>query len=322
MKRLVAGAAVISLAAMLAGCDLPHRKDLDELTKLAATPSTAASVVLAYDDVRARADARWSASALASAEGGPLLRIDAGAYLVSFRLAPDQPLETTRLDSPVAVASPRFARYPLWFVAEVPVPAEGVSRVPLFKRGSTTAPWRMLYGPEIAGDATLPEFRTDEHGAAIPVSPQDGDGVVASPERACRDYAKVLQTRSTPLSREFANDTFRRQMRAIQDSQARLAYTTFRQHWSARPVRYALRLDDGGVLAFATLVRTDHYLVQPGGYLRWHGNADARAYLPHGVSHWARLRYYHQILMEIPPDGGGKPAVIGQYGGVVSAAGS
>lgn len=322
MKRIVVGMILATVLAMPAGCALPHRKHLDDLTKVAAARSTAASVLLAYDSVRADADAHWSDSTLAQVEGGPLLHIDAGAYLVSFRLTPDEPIETTPLSGPGIVASPRFGSYPLWFAAELPVPGAGITRMALFARESTTTPWRMMYGPEIAGDATLPEFRTDDQGAALPVSPGDADGVVMSPARACRDYARVLQTRSSPLSRDFAHDTFLQQMRSIQDSQAKLSYAGFRQSWSLLPVRYALRLEDGGVLVFATLVRTDRYLVEPGGYLRWTGNAAAKAYLPGGVQHWARLRYYHQILMEIPPAGAGKPVVIGQYGGVVSGAGS
>jgi hypothetical protein len=307
VKRMVAvatAAVAASVASLPAGCALPHRKDLDDVTKVAATRSTAESVLIAYDNARTQADAHWSASALASAEAGPLLRIDAGQYLVSFRLNPDKPLETTPLTRAAVVASPRFGHYPLWFVTEVPLRGTGVSKVSLFTRQSTITPWRMAYGPEVAGHARLPEFRT-----------------VVSAARACADYARALQTGSRPLSRRFAHDTFQYEMRAIQTSQAKLAYTNFRQTWSVLPVRYALRLADGGVLAFATLVRTDRYRVEPGGYLRWHGNAEARAYLPHGVRHWARLRYYHQILMEIPPTGDGEPAVIGQYGGVVSGAG-
>jgi hypothetical protein len=319
---VVVAATLATLLTLPAACALPHRKDLDDLTKVAAARSTAASVLLTYDSVRANADARWSHSTLATVEGGPLLRIDAGAYLVSFRLSPDEPLETTPLSGPGVVASPRFSSYPLWFVAELPLPDSGVSRMSLFARASTTAPWRMMYGPEIAFDAPLPAFRTDDQGAAVPVSPQDADGLVMSPGRACRDYATLLQNRSSPLSRKFAHDAFLRQMRTIQDSQDKLAYAGFRQTWSVMPVRYALRLDDGGVLVFATLVRTDRYHVEPGGYLRWNGNTAGKAYLPHGVRDWARLRYDHQILMEIPPAGQGKPAVIGQYGGVVSGAGS
>jgi hypothetical protein len=319
---MVVAPILATLLTLPAACALPHRKDLDDLRKVAAVRSTAASVLLNYDSVRANADARWSDSTLAKVEGGPLLRIDAGAYLVSFRLSPDQPFETTPLSGPGVVASPRFGSYPLWFVAELPVPDAGVSRMSLFARKSTTDPWRMMYGPEIAADATLPAFRTDDQGAAVSVGPHDADGVVMSPSRACRDYAKVLQARSSPLSRMFVRDAFLQQMREIQGAQAKLAYATFRQTWSIMPVRYALRLDDGGVLVFATLVRTDRYHVDPGGYLRWNGNTAGKAYLPHGVRDWARLRYDHQILMEIPPVGGGKPAVIGQYGGVVSGAGS
>jgi hypothetical protein len=311
-----------TLLTLPVACALPHHKDLDDLTKVAAARSTAASVLLNYDSVRANADARWSDATLATVEGGPLLRIDAGAYLVAFRLSPDQPLETSPLSGPGLVASPRFGSYPLWFVAKLPVPDAGISRVSLFARRSTTDPWRMMYGPEVAVDAALPEFRTDDQGAAVPVSPHDSDGVVMSPARACHGYATLLRARSSPLAGKFAPDAFLQQMRDIRHAQRNLAYASFRQTWSVMPVRYALRLDDGGVLVFATFVRTDRYHVDPGGYLRWNGNTAAKAYLPHGVRHWARLRYYHQILMEIPPVGGGRPAVIGQYGGVVSGAGS
>lgn len=322
MMRIVAAAAAASVAVLPAGCALPHHKDLDDRSKLAVTSATAASVLSTYNTVRDQADAHWSPSTLASAESAPLLRIDAGRYLVSFRLNPERTLQTAPLRDPVLVASPRFARYPMWFMTEVPLPAAGVSKVALFVRAATTTPWKMVYGPEIAGTATLPDLRTDDQGAAIPVSPGDADGVVTSPARASADYANLLNTGPTPTSREFVPDAFLRRMLAVQDSQAKLAYIGFHQSWSVLPVRYALRLEDGGVLAFATLVRMDVYRVEPGGYLQWPGNSDARAYLPSGVTQTARIRYYHQIVMRIPPTGDGKVAVIGQYGGVVSGKGS
>jgi hypothetical protein len=322
VRRIVAAAAAASVAVLPAGCALPHHKDINDRSKLAITPAASASVLSTYNNVRAQADAHWSPSTLASAEAAPLLRIDAGRYLVSFRLNPDRTLETAPLRDPVLVASPRFDRYPMWFMTEVPLPASDVSKVALFVREGTTTPWKMVYGPEIAGTATLPALRTDDQGAAIQVSPDDANGVVTSPAQASADYANLLDTGSTQLSREFVPDAFLRRMLAVQDSQTKLTYIGFHQSWSVRPVRYALRLENGGVLAFATLVRTDRYRVEPGGYLQWPGNADASAYLPNGVTQTARLRYYHQIVMKIPPTGDGKVAVIGHYGGVVSGKGS
>lgn len=314
-------AAAALVAVLPTGRTLPHHKDLGDRSKLAVTSGTAAAVLSTYNTVRAQADAHWSPSTLASAEAPPLLRIDAGRYLVSFRLNPDRTLKSPPLRDPILVASPRFDHYPMWFMTEVPLPAGDVSKVGLFIRGGTTTPWKMVYGPEIAGTATVPDLRTDDQGAAIPVSPDDANGVVTSATQASSNYENLLDAGLVP-SREFVPDAFLRRMLAVQDSQAKLTYIGFHQSWSVLPVRYALRLEDGGVLAFATLVRTDRYRVAPGGYLQWPGNADAKAYLPNGVTQVARLRYYHQIVMRIPPTGDGKVDVIGQYGGVVSGNGS
>ena len=326
--RRPAVAALLASLLVLGGCTLPHRKDFGDLTKMAMTLPSMVSILNAYNAARAEADARLDGSILADVEAGAALDIDEGRYFVARHVDPEAAMRTQPLGEPVLLASPRFRAYPMWFAAAMPNGdsmtggSPSTAKVAVFARSSTVEPWRLVYGPDIAAGTQLPRLVTDPSGAAQPVRPGDGSGLVSSPQRIVEAYATVLADPLAPHAGGFANDDFIRQMRDIQRAQSALVYADFEQTWNARPVRYALRTADGGALVFATLVRTDRYTVTSQSFIDWEGNAAAKAYLPGRVFRSARLRYLHQILMLVPPAGHGKPRVIGQYGGVVDGSGS
>ena len=112
-------------------------------------------------------------------------------------------------------------------------------------------------------------------------------------------------------------DSFVTQMRAQAAGLAKPG-TTFRRTWSSQPVTHTMRTQDGGALVFGTLMRQDGWVLAPGATVTWPEGSEHKAYLGSLMTGSGVLRYYHQVLMYVPPQGGvGLPRVLGQYGGVV-----
>ncbi|MGH3356215.1 MAG: hypothetical protein ACRDOJ_09980 [Nocardioidaceae bacterium] len=313
---------VLSLTLLLAACMIPVRKDTAVITKPGATESSARAVLGRYDAVRQQADEDLDGSLLPDIEGGELLDIDQGAYFVSARV--DQTGAHPEMDlGPLErVIAPRFAAYPLWFVVVVPDRASGTKRVAVFERADSVSPWLMTMAPEMTGDAALPDVVTDSAGAAVTVTRDDATGTGLTPTRVLSQYAAELTPGQDSASGLFAPDAFLEQTRAFQRTQQSLPFATFQQTWTAQPPDFALRVEGGGVLVFGTLSRIDSYSVDANSFIDWEDNADAAAYLPGRVYRSATLDYTHQMLMFIPPQGQGRPSLIGQYGGVVDGQGS
>ena len=120
----------------------------------------------------------------------------------------------------------------------------------------------------------------ERDGAALTVDPRSATGMSMSPQQAADRYAAALEDPSTAAARTIENDDFRAQMR-----------TAARRNAALDGVR-----------------------------LTWPDDSPQKALLESGVSSSGRLRYLHQVLVEIP-GGSGRPRVIGQYGGVVEAEG-
>jgi hypothetical protein len=318
-RACVAGG--VALALMCAACAVPQRKDTSVVSKVAATPVAASNVVGEYNAVRAQADERLDASLLPQVEGGPLLDIDQGAYFVSVRVEKPPGYATVRLAPPEQVLSPRFDAYPLWFVVLATDRTGGNKRVAVFERADSVSPWLMTSAPETTPQAGLPDIAEDSTGAAVTVGPDDATGTGLSPNDAVRRYTNALAPGQTPDDEAFAPDAFLTRTRNFQRTQDALPFATFQQTWSAEPVRFALRTGGGGFLVFGTVTRRDAYSVQTNSYIDWDDSADTAAYLPGRVFRSATLDYSHQLLLLVPPEGEGKPRLIGQYGGVVDGQG-
>ena len=309
--------------ALVTGCGLPHRKDLDDLSERAAGVAEADVVLASYGVARGAVDARLDAAALSDLETGSSLRLDQSAITIQRRLgALAVPLQ---LGTDTAVWSPRFDSYPLWFAALVPLPSQHQQMVAIFTRRSVTSPWLLAAAPRLAEDTRVPAPAVGDGDTAIRLvdlsSPRWSDGAAYrlqdGPQEIADHYAAVLTDPHAPYAADFVADSFLTQMRDIRAAQPRRK-VAFTQHWKALPVQYVLRLANGGALMVVTLDRTDSFDVAKGSALRFDGS-DASAYLSGPVRHRARLDYEHQVLMVVPPDG--KPLVIGQYGGLVDAHG-
>lgn len=296
-------------------CAVPHRKDLDTVTKKAVTFSEASHVISGFNRAADLADAAADPVGLDQVEGGSLLDIDRSALFARQQLG----LRTspTRLADASTIVTGAFEQYPLWFVAVGDVDAQRVKVAGLFVRASSTAPWRLELAPRLATSTAFPTVRLSDDGAAVLLSPTERRGLAVSPQNLVYRYAQVLADPGAEYADDFVQDAFLASVRELQEAQPD-EDVAFTQTWSAEPVRYAFRLAGGGALVFATLKRTEHYRVFGKHSLRWEGS-EAAAYFRKPVRSAATLTYAHQLLIMLPARG--KPVLIGQYGGLVNATG-
>ena len=314
MRRLAV--LVLICALVLSACAVPHKRGNVSLEKTAARKSEVTSVFNQYRKVRNTAIELLDAKPLSIVESGPVLAIDSGSFEVSQRLAKTQKQDTAAVEV-TDVQTPRFKKYPLWFFAVVRDAKAGVNRVQIFERETAVEPWLLVASPETLADTPLPGIRR-EGSDALTVKPSDGVGMSMSAEEAAKAYAKALADPAAPEVDKVADDSFIKQMRATAETNSKLTGVTFTQSWGSDDVKYVLRTEDGGALAFVTLLRLDTYEVKSGLTVSWPEGTPQQAFLSSGISSSGKLRYYHQVLLYIP-GGNGKPRAIGQYGGVVSA---
>jgi len=304
----------------LGGCSLPHARTGDATSKVSARPAEVSSLLDSYNAARRRGDDERDPSILRRVETGPLLDIDAGAYFVSARSGSAEAVQPVQLAGLLTTVGPRFTRYPMWVGALVDDVGSGTRRFVVFERRHSAAPWLMTAGPELAGGSGLPAVVKDEGGAADHVPAAGAERLAMSPQEAVDAYARALSDPAAVEQDRFEQDDFRSGNADFREAQQELQYASFSQRWEAHPVRYAVRLEDGGALVVGTLTRTDTYRVQPESFIDWEGNAAAKAYLPGRVFRSAQLTFRHQVLMAIPERG--KARLLGQYGGVVDGRGS
>lgn len=312
--------AVVVALASTAGCAIPSGV-ADEPTKLAASGSQATEIVERWA-IR-RAEARWQldAAPLESVEAAETLAIDRGAFQVARRLlveGPEQIRQDLRLE---AALSPRLTAYPLWFLAVVEDGERDLSKLQVHRRADATGPWQLVAQAEVLPQTQLPEVAMDETGAILPLPGDDTTGLAASPQDVAQAYAGLLADPAKDGDEVVLVDSFVQQMRSITETQSSIDGVRFRQGWAARDVQWAARTRDGGALVFATMVRTDRYRLRPGTAIHWPEGSEQEAFLSGRAYRAATLRYLHQVLLYLPPVGGGQARAVGQYGGVVSGTG-
>jgi len=245
-----------------------------------------------------------------------MLAIDSGSFQVSQRLSRTQSEDQRQLQV-TSVETPAFSKYPLWFMVTAYDPAARVDLVQIFERTTPVDPWLLVAAPQTLPSTELPGLRHDSSGHVIPVSAGNGKGMKMSPQQAATAYAKALGS-MTGKSTGIAHDDFIRKMRGAFDQANRLEGVRVTQTWAAERVDHALRTDDGGALVWVTLLRLDSYTVEPGIKVSWPEGSPQQAFLADGISGTGKLRYYHQVLLQIP-GGDAEPRALGQYGGVVGA---
>jgi hypothetical protein len=311
--------AVVAGALLVAGCAVPHPKDSHGVTKVAASEAEAEAIYDRYRTIRKSALELLDERPLTQVESGAVLAIDAGALTVARRLllseAPNDTQDLRILD----VYAPRLESYPLWFVVVVQDGVRDLIKVQIFQRESSTTGWQLVASPEILPTTELPTFDLDDTDALKPVDPFRADGLSMSPQEAVDSYAATLNKQPGAES-DVSEDSFVTQMRQVAAEQQQVDGATFTQEWTPRPVQYALRAADGGAIVFGTLYRADRYEIETGHYINWPEGSEQKAFLSGRLYSIGELRYYHQILVYVPPDEG-KPVALGQYGGVVDGVG-
>ena len=308
------------LAAALTACAIPHKKGDQRIEKVAAGSSETTEIFTRYRETRNLAIKLLDPKPLSTVESGPMLDIDSGSFEVSQRLAERQKIDNSKLDV-LNVKSPLVTKYPLWFIAQVRDAGRGVIKVQVFERATAVDTWLLVASPEILLATNLPDLRSGPGGTFVPVSATDTTGMPMSPQGAAGTYAQALNDASSAAAGKVENDSFIKQMRGIADSNKLLKNVAFRQTWGAKDVDFAARTQDGGALVFATLLRLDTYVVKNGATVSWPDGSPQKAFLAEDINTSGRLRYYHQVLLYVPGNGGGKPRALGQYGGVVSGEG-
>lgn len=323
--RARAASALLAATMTLAGCGVerPHEKDDTSLDKVAVTQEEAAGVLERYREVRRSAYSLLEAGPLTSVEASPVVLIDAGAIKARRLLGDDAPpsaLASEDIDV-TGVYAPRFDEYPLWFVALVRDEDRDVTRVLLFARERAARPWTLVASPETVSADAIPALSVDAEGALETLPAGERSGLVATPEAVAETYAKALAGKGSDASEGIADDEFLQQMREVAAASSSIKGVTFSQTWKAHDVRHVARTADGGALVFATLTRDDDYRVKDGVFVDWPKGSVEKAFLSGKLFAHGKLRYYHQVLLYVPPDGSGKPRAIGQYGGIIDGDG-
>lgn len=319
MSRVLRSAGLVVAAVLAAGtvsgCGAIPQPRRDVALEQSANPSDVAEILDRYREVRNTAISLLDPKPLSIVETGPVLAIDNGSFDVAQRLSRTQPEDERQLQV-ASVETPEFTQYPLWFMVTAFDPASRVNLVQIFERLTPVDPWLLVAAPQTLPETELPGLRHDgDH--VIAVAANNGKGMSMSPQRAAASYAKALASMSG--SSDVARDDFIKKMRTSFDQANRLEGVRVTQTWAAERVEHALRTDDGGALAWVTLLRLDTYTVQPGIKVSWPDGSPQQAFLADGISGSGKLRYYHQVLLYVPGGSKGEPRALGHYGGVVSA---
>lgn len=319
MRRRI-GVAVLAGVLTAGGCALPQPKDADDVTKVAATDAEAEAIYDRYRTARQDALELLDEDPLTAVESGAVLAIDSGALLVARRLLMSETPDDTQDLRILDVYAPRLDSYPMWFVVVVEDAVRDLIKIQIFQRESSTAAWHLVASPETLPSTELPAVELDGDDVLESLDPEQESGLAISPQAAIDAYAGRLNDPVPTSDSQVQEDSFVSQMRSVAQQQRQIEGVGFSQQWSSRPVEYALRASDGGALVFGTLSRLDRYEIAEGRYIDWPEGSEQKAFLSGRLYSSGELRYFHQILVYVPP-GGGEPLVLGHYGGVVDGIG-
>lgn len=319
VRRVATALAVLGLVAT--GCAVPRPVE-GEVEKAAVTRSEADAVLARWEEQRAEALRLLDGDPLTTVEDGPTLAVDQGALTVARRLITEGSQDIAQDLSLRTVVAPRLSAYPLWFLAIVDDGQRQLTKLQVHRRASAADPWRVSYTAEVLPQTTLPDLALDDTSALLPVAADDRAGLSASPQQVTDAYGQLLGDPAATGDELVLADSFVTQMREIAKAQATIQDVRFTQSWRAEPVEWAARTADGGALVFATFARADRYQIPDDVTVDWAEGSAQAALLARRDYTNAVLRYYHQVLLYVPPAGGGQVRALGQYGGVVGASGT
>ena len=306
---------------LLAGCALPGERDPDApAEKHVLAADQVDDVVREYRTVRGAAADALDAKPLSTVETGSALAIDTGMFAIAEELEREDfafdgafRIEETYLSD--------FSRYPLWFAAVVVDEETDRRQLQVFERTMASDPWLVTVNAELTERTRLPGVRRAGD-VARRVAPDDGTAMVGAPEEILASLAEGLDTAGEEET-SWSEDPFVGQMVQALDANQQLEGVSFEQSWSAEPDVYALRTEDGGALVFGTLLRQDTFTVDDGLRVTWPEDSPQRTFWPDGVVGTGSLRYAHQLVVYVPPEGSDElPRTLGASGGVVDSSSS
>ena len=316
MQRITLVAVLGAVLLAGTGCAVPHRVS-GEPTKLAASPTEATGVVERWARHRVQALRRLDPAPLRAVEDEAILAVDEGAFEVARLLLVDDQRQLGQDLRLEAALSPEVAAYPLWFLAIVADGGRDVSKVQVYRRSTATEPWQLTAQAEILSETQLPELATDGSGSISALTADDVENLAAAPAEVAAAYTALLDDRSASGNETVLVDSFVQQMRSVAQTLSLLEGAGFHQSWSLEDVDWTVATEDGGALVFTTLARTDRYEIDQGTTVQWPAASEQQAYLAGRDYRSATLEYLHQVLLYLPPQGGGPARALGQFGGVV-----
>lgn len=315
MRRLVV---IVAVAVVLAACAVPHKKGGFALEKRAVEEFGLARAIDRYETLRAASFTILDAEPLATIERGALLDIDTGRIELARSLD-----DVPRAGVGALVLEEHFAplvdSYPMWFLALVRDTGTKLVKVQVYERVRAAQEWLLMASPEIIPSTRLPALRKGAGDGLVQLDAERTGGLIDTPAAVVDMYVSALQDPTTKAAERIHTDGFRSQMNASRTEAESIVGVDYAFAWQAKQVRYAVRTDDGGALVFATLERADTYRIGSGRAIAWPAGSAEKAFLGDAVSGTSTVTYNYQILMYVPPEGAGKPFVLGQYGGVVDA---
>jgi hypothetical protein len=192
----------VAVAACLltAGCaSIPEARTELPDGKVAATSEQATRYFERYDETNNTANAVRDAATIAAIETGPLLETSLTGYELAAANGAEPPEPYYHTD--LAAYSPRFAEYPMWFVATSRINGDR-NRVAVLglTRASASDEWVVEHGGTL-GAVELPEIRLED-GATPEVTDEQAAGV----DQVLGEVYAYLASRTEPVDVDVSAD--------------------------------------------------------------------------------------------------------------------
>ncbi|WP_460460661.1 hypothetical protein, partial [Angustibacter peucedani] len=214
-----------------------------------------------------RADALRTDEAAKTAFTGLALKITPARYVVEKVLDPSKDASGGALEpvvEPSRIVVTAGRSFPRTLLAVWTPEGSSTAQVAVLESTDVRTPFKVAVRADLLPGAGLPPTAPAARGASV--LPRDVDGLVATPEKAVADLARLLQT-GTSGGTPFAANVVVKDVRTKAAQQAKdvAKVATFQQVHAAEP--YGLRVvrtADGGAVVVAAIDRTDSFTVKKG----------------------------------------------------------
>lgn len=315
MVGLLAVAAVTSLTGCGRADVLGLRSNTQVSANAPAVTALQARAITSRALARAhQADTSRTGAAARTAFTGLALRTAAAAYAVDRVIDPasdDAGAALAPSAAPSRVIVPRETGYPRALVALSRPAGSSTDEIAVLSTPDARTPYRLASRALLLPGAEVPA--TASAGQGAPTLADDEPGLAATPTDAMRDYARLLQTGSSPSTRFAANPvTDGVRANAVGQSRGVTKIALFTQrHQVTDDQVLAWRTLDGGALVVAAIERTDDFVVKKGaGYLAPPAAYKALAGGIAKITSRATVTTMQVVVLAVPPRGKGDVRLI------------